>query len=444
MDPARKRPEPEAVPEPEATNSQMLRLVEKREHSLLSLIELSKELTVSLDFYGIADLALFNLMGQLCTAKAALWIVPSDDSRPVVLLRSHGIRKQWARAIGASCGPRLAKGLREGEPPRLARDLEDVLDPAGLRLSEEAEIALYVPIHARGKLFALIGLGHRVDGKEFEPVELQVLQASLGMIGVALENTGLYNRLLEKHRQLRSANENLKELDRLKSEFLRNVNHELRTPLTIIIAYTNYLIDLESDAPDSQRAEFLDTIAGESGKLKQLLEKLLDFSSMSENDLDIQTELGNICDTLSTFYQDRLPGVTESLHEFSYSPGEDSITARYDPQRLRQVMDVLVDNAVKFTPQGARIELKVSRSDSGSKCFAIVELSDGGPGIDPERLPHVFDSFRQGDGSMTREVGGLGMGLAFAKKLVDQMGGRIEVESEAGKGTLFRILLPCN
>jgi signal transduction histidine kinase len=416
---------------------------ERREHGLLSLIELSKELSVSLDFYGIADLALFNLMGQMCTSRAAIWIVPPDPNRPVVLLRSYGMRKQWARALGTACGASLSQHMQAAERPLLLQDLDGVLGPAGMKLAEQAGIALVVPIHARGKLFALIALGARVDERRFTEVELQILQISLGMIGVALENTGLYNRLQEKHRQLRVANENLKELDRLKSEFLRNVNHELRTPLTIIIAYVNFLLEQE-EGEGSQRKEFLDTINEESMKLKALLEKILDFSAISRDKLDFHLEAGDPEELLRSFHRDRLPGIAESLHEFSLEIGEDVPLARLDPHRLRQILDILVDNAVKFTPPGSNITLRLGRFEEESRVWARIDVIDDGPGLETDRLPQIFDSFRQGDGSVTREVGGLGMGLAFAKELADNMGARLLVESQIGQGAKFTILLTTN
>jgi len=412
----------------------------RAEHSLQALIELSQELSVSLDFYGVADMALFNLMGQLCTSKAALWIAPPDTSRPPVLLRSHGIRKQWVRAIGTASGLDLLHYAEARKMPMFTKDLEPVIGPMGVRLSNQAGIALYVPICAREKLFALVALGHRLDGTPWTDLELQVLRASLSTIGVALENTGLYNRLLEKHRQLRKANEGMKELDGLKSEFLRNINHELRTPLTIIISYVDFLLDLEKE--DGQRREFLQTVADEGGRLQGLLEKLLDFSALANDNLSIHLESADLADLLNSFYRERHPGVAESLHEFSLEIEDGIHWAQFDGQRLRQILDALVDNAVKFTPAGSRVSLRLSQERRRSELWARIDLSDDGPGIPPERLPNIFDSFRQGDGSSTRAVGGMGMGLAYSRKLAESMGGWLDAESELGKGTTLTLYLP--
>ena len=445
LEPVRKEQTPEDRPEsvdPESVESRTaaLRLVAKREHSLLSLIELSHELTLSMDFYGTADLALFNLMGQLGTSRAALWILPPDTSRVPVLLRSHGIRKQWARAIGTACGPKLTKKAQHKDTPMLVEDLEELLGSAGMKLTEECGIALFAPIHAREKLFGLIAFGNPADGHAYSQVDLQVLHASLGMLGVALENNGLYNRLLEKHRQLRIASDNMKDLANLKSEFLRNINHELRTPLTVIIAYLNFLLEQETE--DSQRREFLQTISDESDKLKLLMEKLLDFSAISANNLGMEMEPGDLGAFVGTFYTDRLPGVAESIHEFSIENHGGLPHAVFDPLRVRQILDVLVDNALKFTPQGSAITLRLSTRIMDSQSWVAVEIGDDGPGIPPERLPHIFDSFRQGDGSSTRSVGGMGMGLAYARKLAENMGGHLEAKSAPGEGATFCLSLP--
>jgi len=107
-----------------------------------------------------------------------------------------------------------------------------------------------------------------------------------------------------------------------------------------------------------------------------------------------------------------------------------------------QILDELLDNAVKFTPRGSRIELGAACMREDGKEWVEIEVRDDGPGIASERMDAVFRSFEQGDGSMTRQVGGLGMGLAFARELAERMGGRLVAESVIGKGSTFRLRLP--
>jgi len=442
LEPARKLPPPSDDAEKKSIKSRtgMLRLVVKREQSLLSLIELSHELTLSLDFYETADLALQNLMAQMGTPKAAVWIIRPETDKEPILLRSQGLRKPWARALGTACGPKLAKIAADSDMPLLVEEVAGEFGTAATKLAEECGIALFAPIRARKKLFGFIALGHRGDGEPYGVVDLQVLSASLGMLGVSLENNGLYNRLLEKHRQLLAANKNLEELDRLKSEFLRNINHELRTPLTIIIAYLTFL--LEQEDGDEQKRDFLSKIHEESMKLKRLVEKLLDFSAMHNEGVGIQIETGDLEGLVISFHQERLPGVAETLHEFALDIEGKIPMIRFDPHRVRQILDALVDNAIKFTPQGSKLTLRLRKETAEETTWIRIDLEDNGPGIPPEKLPHIFDAFRQGDGSSTRSVGGIGMGLAYARQLAENMGGRLEAGGEPGQGAVLSLILP--
>jgi signal transduction histidine kinase len=418
----------------------VLKVMARREHSLLSLMELSQELNFSLDLYGIADLALFNLMGQLGTSKAALWIAPKEDGHGLVLLRSPGISKHRARAVGSLCDLPLINSVFEGEEAVLLSDLEASLPAHAVRLAGQAGIALFAPVHARGKFVAMIALGERIGGEPYGQVELQILQASLGMVGVALENTALYNRLQEQHRQLQVANQELKELDKLKAEFLRNVNHELCTPLTVIIAYLQVLEEMED--VEGRRRDFLRTALAEGKRLQGLIERLLDFSSLTAENADIRRAPADLVEFLSSYHRDRQPGVVESLREFTLALKEDRLEVQFDAHRVLQVMDVLVDNAIKFTTAGCHIELRLGRAIAEAQGWARIEVVDDGPGIPPDRMHVLFKPFQQVDGSMTRSTGGMGVGLAFARSLAERMGGMLTAESRIDAGSTFSLYLP--
>ena len=116
--------------------------------------------------------------------------------------------------------------------------------------------------------------------------------------------------------------------------------------------------------------------------------------------------------------------------------------ARFDRQRLLQLLDALVDNAVKFTPEGTRIEIRVSPDESHDGSRIRIDVTDDGPGIPPEHMKDLFDSFSQVDGSATRRVGGMGLGLAFANRLAERMNGVLAARSEPGTGSTFSLFLP--
>jgi signal transduction histidine kinase len=424
----------------EAMVTDALRLVAMREHTLLSLSELSQELTISLDLFNLVDLVLFNLMGQLGTSRAAIWLVSEQGSGVPILVRSHGMNRPVAKALGSIWTTGVMDRLGKAQKPLPLEALEEVMDPAGARLVKQAEIAVLAPIVARGEVLGVLGLGPRVGGDAFGPVELGALQAALAMVGVAIQNMSYYNRLLENNRQLRLANEDLKNLDRLKSEFLQNVNHELRTPLTSIIAYVDCLLDPRIDG--NHTGEFLKVVMEEALRLQGLLENLLAFSAVTDEKLSLSLTTGDVTVPLARYYQERLPGVSDGLRELVYAWDADVPPARYDEKRVIQIVDSLIDNAVKFTPEGSRIQLRARKAFLDGKLWACIEVEDDGPGIPRDRIPILFESFRQADGSSTRSVGGLGIGLALAKRLALAMDGQLNATSEIGRGSMFSVYLP--
>jgi signal transduction histidine kinase len=424
----------------ESMVSDALRLVAMREHTLLSLSELSQELTISLDLFNLVDLVVFNLMGQLGTSRAALWLVSEQGSGVPVLVRSHGMNRPVAKALGSLWTSRVMERLARAQKPVPLQGIEDSMDPAGARLVKQADIAVLAPIVARGEVLGVFGIGPRVGPDPFGPVEMGALQAALSMVGVAIQNMSYYNRLLENNRQLRLANEDLKNLDRAKSEFLQNVNHELRTPLTSIIAYVDCLLDPRIDGDHNE--EFLKVVMEEALRLQGQLENLLAFSVVTDGKLTLNLTTADVTVPLARYDQERLPGMSEGLRELIYTWDSDVPPARYDEKRVVQIVDSLIDNAVKFTPEGSRIHIRARKAVLDGKLWACIEVEDDGPGIPRDRLPVLFESFRQSDGSGTRSTGGPGIGLSLAKQLAIAMEGQLSATSEIGRGSTFSLYLP--
>src|SRR2546426_3085654 len=161
----------------EGTVSEALRLVAMREHTLLSLSELSQELTISLDLFSLADLVLFNLMGQLGTSRAAMWVVSEQGTGVPILVRSHGIGRQIARALGPVCTVKLLQHLAHDPGPVAGQTLDEVAGAAATRLIQRAEIALFAAVRARGEVLGLLALGPPIGGRSYGPLELPALQA---------------------------------------------------------------------------------------------------------------------------------------------------------------------------------------------------------------------------------------------------------------------------
>lgn len=416
------------------------RLADRRENALHSLLELGRELTLSLDLYETVDLLLFNLMGQLGTARSAMWLVPEGAGDRQVLVRVHGFHRTSVEAIGAASADWLHERFEQDPAPVLAWALRDRVGAAEFELMRHAEIALFASLHTGREQLGWLALGPRVDGSPYTPEDLQALEAALGIVAVSLQNARLYNRAREANRQLRATNDHLSELDRLKTNFLSNVNHELRTPLAVVLASLDLAVSQGAGEPHMQA--LLEASLNQSKKLHGLIETLLSFSDMQNARLALELLPDDAGAVLATLVEERRPGVTEGLRELTFRMMNGLPKTRFDRQRLMQIVNELIDNAIKFTARGSHIEIRVDTCSEHHADWVRVEVADDGPGISTERIGAMFNSFEQGDGSMTRTAGGLGMGLAFARMLAERMGGHLTADSSLGKGCVFKLLLP--
>lgn len=401
----------------------------RRELTVRSLVELSDALNTNTDPFEIADVAQFNLMGQYGCSKAALWLVPADRTG-AVLLRSYGIPPGLGRAIGAIWLEWLKKN--EVREAMLVEELKKVGSVPGVDLAEEADIALLAPVTAHGKLIGAIALGPRVSGAPFSHRDLHALHGSLNFIGIALENASFANQMTENNRRLRIANEQLQELDALKSDFLRNLNHELRTPLTVISGYVDSLLMADSLTPEV-RTDHLKALRLQTSQLEVMVMRLLDFGKLRDDALEADVRPTDLVAVLRAYCSERRPGIAADLRDLRFSHAADIPVALADRMWVLRVVEALVDNAVKFCPGGSRIHVRVE----AEKNRVRVDVIDDGPGIPPDQVDHIWESFRQGDGSATRPQTGVGMGLPFARELCEKMGGSLDVTTELGEGTTF-------
>lgn len=238
--------------------------------------------------------------------------------------------------------------------------------------------------------------------------------------------------------ELKEANEHLKALDRLKTEFVNTVSHELRTPLTSIRGFSEFLEDEIGGPLSADQHAFVAQIQEGSIRLQQIVDDLLDFARLEagtfrlvlrEVDLSVQ-----IREALSSLQPQAKAAALLLEAELPDAP----LRVHLDPHRIAQVLINLLNNAVKFTPPGGRIAVRVAREGAGYR----VEVRDSGIGIAPENLVHLFQKFYQVEPSLTREFGGAGLGLSISKVLVEAHGGRIGVESAPGEGSTFWFSLP--
>ena len=258
--------------------------------------------------------------------------------------------------------------------------------------------------------------------------------ASGNIVGVV----GIGQDITERQRAeslIREQNEQLKELDRMKSEFLSTAAHELRTPLTSILGFSEILLQRKLDK--ERQARFLKIINEETQGLADLISDLLDVSRIeSGRGFKIKKasiELRKIILENVDLFKSRT-----DKHDFEVNIPDDPVRLKADKDKIDQVMENLISNAVKFSPQGGKITISVEQSEGEVK----ISVADTGMGIPKKDLPHIFERFYRVDNTFTLGIGGTGLGLAIVKYIIESHGGKIWAESEVGKGSTFSFTLP--
>lgn len=244
--------------------------------------------------------------------------------------------------------------------------------------------------------------------------------------------------LQERQDQLITLTMELDRANRVKNEFLANVSHELRTPLNSVIGFSQVLIDEASAALDSVHRQFLQNIMQSGKHLLGLINDLLDLTRIESGKVELQYEVVNLKWMWQEVRGVLAPKVGGKEIHLSMRIDQAPHVVQTDKGRLKQVLINLLNNAVKFTPQKGKVELRISRS--GNEILFAVH--DTGIGIKKEDQEMIFEAFRQVDSSYSRTTEGTGLGLAITRGLVQKLGGRIWVESEEGKGSIFFFTLP--
>lgn len=230
-----------------------------------------------------------------------------------------------------------------------------------------------------------------------------------------------------------------KQLEAVRKDFVANVSHELRTPLSVIKGYVETLVDGCDDIPAADRERFLKTIQRHTERLNSLLEDLLVLSRLESINPGLQRESVELADLLADIIDDYQGRTAAAGHTLELNLTPPLGTGSLDPLKLTQAIENLLDNALKYTPKGSRIQLTAHLKTPAE---AIVCVRDNGPGIPAADLPHLFERFYRVDKGRSREKGGTGLGLSIVKHIVQLHGGRVAVESTLGQGTTFSLSLP--
>jgi signal transduction histidine kinase len=365
----------------------------------------------------------------ICRADRAA-ISYFDEAGELRIMRQQGLSQDYVsnRRLTRS-EPSIARMIASREPT-IIQDVENLknISPnyenwkrAGIRS------IVTLPLISDGEVFGAVSTGsgaeHHYTQTEIDAMSILAAQAS-----AAITNARLF--------------EQLHEANRAKDDFLANLSHELRTPLTPILGWMHILRPLAASNP--LLAQGLETIERNARQQAGLINDLLDLTRIVSGKMELARELKSLnpmvassVDQIRQQAEARRINVTVSL------PAE-PVVCNIDAVRIQQVVSNLLNNAVKFTPDGGEVRVSLSTTDPETGVSeTLIEVADTGIGIGPEFLPHVFDRFTQAYGGINQHYGGLGLGLAITRAIVEMHGGSIEAESEgSGQGSRFIVRLP--
>ncbi|MDY6874735.1 MAG: GAF domain-containing protein [Chloroflexota bacterium] len=384
----------------------------------------------TLDFDLVLERAVKALYRALAIASLG-FLLP--DEQEGVLVSHPSLVGFVERAFRVTIeGSLVGQAYRTGQPV-LVQDAAK--EPAYFEQASDVRSVLTVPVWISDRVVAVL-YAESLQVGAFGEDELRLFTTIAGQLGVTLDNARLYQRLEAQAAELAQAYGELQEINRLRTELVQNVGHELRTPLSLIQGYIELL--LEGDLGrvlDSQLAA-LQIIRERSVTLSRLIHNLTMLQPVPREMLSLVpisvvevvqhalAEFGRFAENAGITFLEELPVELPSVTG--------------DRERLELVFGHLVDNAIKFSPDGGTITVRAWADESQ----VYVSVADEGIGIAPDHLSHVFERFYQVDGTTKRRFGGMGVGLALVWEIIEAHGGTVMVESESGEGSAFTVALP--
>lgn len=259
----------------------------------------------------------------------------------------------------------------------------------------------------------------------------------VGALANSLANAMTYRSVQKQSVHLEEVNQELMEAQEAKSQFLANMSHELRTPLNSIIGFSTILQKNRDGSLGDDALKRIDKINRNGRHLLNLINDVLDLSKVEAGKMELLVENSDLCVIAQDVYELLSPQAEAKGLELRFKSAEKSMFYPTDESKLKQVIINLVGNAIKFTRKG-HVKIHIHRVPLGGLC---IDIEDTGMGIRKEHMNHIFDAFSQADSSTSREFGGTGLGLSISRTFVESLGGKLEVFSEYGKGSTFRIHL---
>ena len=413
-------------------NARLYQETERRLAETSLLCNLTQHTTSTLALEQVLN-SIVEQLRTVISCRAITIFLLDKTGEDLTIAAASGVKPEFRERTRIKVGEGVSGVVFQQERPMYVRDVPR--EAPDLGSDPTIHSLLVVPLIAKSKVIGTLSVDStQIDA--FPPEHERLLTIVAAQAASSIENAQLYEAERQRAEELERAYQDLKELDRMKSQFVQNISHELRTPLTFVKGYADLLAEEAMGKLSEQQKRSVDIIAQKTDAITRLVNDIITLQEIET--MPTQKDLVSLGDVLGM--------VVDTARATASSRGLElrkrALPARMwimaDDDRLIQVFDNLLGNALKFTQSGGAIE--VSAQDDGD-CWRV-SVRDTGIGIPSDKLEKVFERFYQVDGSTTRRFGGTGLGLAIAKEIVLNHGGRIWAESALGQGSTFHVALP--
>lgn len=428
-------------------------------HTLEALRRLEKVILDTLDFHQVVqkicdevlnelyflDLSYRVVILALATSDQAALQVVAFSQTPEAEKAMKQLGLPWTQIhLPLSQATSITTKVFREQHIQVTPSWSDVLVPpltsdsaSAAQIAASIQTTILVPIAAKGKSLGVLFFCVAKPAEMVEGAEKELMQGFADTVSVAVENAKLYTTLEDASRKLAAANEQLKQLDRLKDEFVSAAAHALRSPMTAIKGYLSMVLEGDGGAIPDKARDFLTGAYEGNDRLIRLVNHMLDISRIESGRLIFnltQVQLEDLVQSEVTGL--KILAQAKGLSLIYEPPSTPLPKVKVDPDRLREVINNLVGNAIKFTAQGSVIITHTIKDD-----FLLTHVSDTGPGIAPEDVKHLFQKFTQVR-LTSGKTSGSGLGLYVSQIIMKEFGGNITLVSQVSKGSTFTFSIP--
>jgi signal transduction histidine kinase len=396
---------------------------------LSALGEVAKALNASLELDNVFPMILTTALEHHGATEGSIMLLSADKAY-LEVVSTHGTMAETVSRAKIPIGEGIAGTVAANRKPMIIQgeDLPPDLEGKG-HPERRIHSSMCVPLVRREELLGVLSLNETAGERRFSDHDLVSLRLFADHAAIAIGNAGLFAQERETIAQL-------EELDRLKSDFVATVSHELKTPLTAIIGSAKTVMRRGADMEADQHQSFMEMIERQGNRLLRLIDDVLTAARIESGLPHMRRQkidLKKLAEIITEDLTHTKRGMDRRIHVIT-APDEPTVWG--DATSISQILLNLLENALKYSDDDVTITLKELAKE------AVIEVSDKGDGISEEQLKTIFDRFRQVDSSSTRSTGGFGLGLYIVKNLVEAHRGKIQVQSDHGKGSTFTVRLP--